>query len=41
MRVQSKRRARKRLAFDVKSFLDTAGVSREIKEFHKAERLFS
>jgi CRP-like cAMP-binding protein len=33
--------AGKQPAFNVKSFLDSAGVSRRIKEFHKAEKLFS
>jgi CRP/FNR family cyclic AMP-dependent transcriptional regulator len=41
MRVRSKRGAGKSLAFNVKSFLDSAGVSRKIKEFHRAEKLFS
>jgi CRP/FNR family transcriptional regulator, cyclic AMP receptor protein len=41
MRVRSKKGAGKKLTFNVKSFLDSAGVSRKINEFHKAEKLFS
>jgi CRP/FNR family transcriptional regulator, cyclic AMP receptor protein len=41
MHVRSTMGAGKQPAFNVKSFLDSAGVSRRIKEFHKAEKLFS
>jgi CRP-like cAMP-binding protein len=41
VRDRSKKGAGKNLAFNVKSFLDSAGVSRKIKEFHKAEKRFS
>ena len=41
MPVRSKKATKEKRAFNVESFLDSAGVSRKIREFHKAEKLFS
>ena len=41
MPVRSKKVTKVTRAFNVKAFLDSAGVSRKIREFHQAEKLFS
>jgi len=41
MPVRSKKATEKTHAFNVQSFLDSAGVSRKIREFRRGEKLFS
>ena len=39
--IKSKRKSTQKLAFDAQVFLDTAGVARKVKEFKKAEVVYS
>jgi CRP/FNR family cyclic AMP-dependent transcriptional regulator len=39
--IKSKRESAQKLAFDAQAFLDSAGVSRKVKEFKKAERVYA
>jgi CRP/FNR family transcriptional regulator, cyclic AMP receptor protein len=39
--TKSKRKSTEKFAFDAQAFLDSAGVSRKVKEFEKAEPIYS
>ena len=39
--IKSKTKPKKKLAFDAQAFLDSAGVARKVKEFTKAELVYS
>jgi CRP/FNR family transcriptional regulator, cyclic AMP receptor protein len=39
--IKSKTKLKKKLAFDAQAFLDSAGVARKVKEFRKAEVVYS
>ena len=39
--IKSKRKSTQKLAFNAQAFLDTAGVARRVKEFKKAEVVYS
>jgi CRP-like cAMP-binding protein len=39
--IKSKAKPKKKLAFDAQAFLDSAGVARKVKEFKKAEVVYS
>jgi CRP-like cAMP-binding protein len=39
--IKSKTKPKKKLAFDAQAFLDSAGVARKVKEFKKAELVYS
>ena len=39
--TKSKRKSTEKLAFDAQAFLDSAGVSRRVKEFKKAEPIYA
>jgi CRP/FNR family transcriptional regulator, cyclic AMP receptor protein len=39
--IKSKTKLKKKFAFDAQGFLDSAGVARKVKEFKKAEVIFS
>jgi CRP/FNR family transcriptional regulator, cyclic AMP receptor protein len=39
--IKSKRESTQKLAFDAQTFLDSAGVSRKIKEFKRAESVYA
>jgi CRP/FNR family transcriptional regulator, cyclic AMP receptor protein len=39
--TKSKRKSTEKLAFDAQTFLDSAGVSRKVKEFKKAEGVYA
>jgi CRP/FNR family cyclic AMP-dependent transcriptional regulator len=39
--TKSKRKSRDKLAFDAQTFLDSAGVSRKVKEFKRAEGIYA
>jgi CRP/FNR family transcriptional regulator, cyclic AMP receptor protein len=39
--IKSKAKHKKKLAFDAQAFLDSAGVARKVKEFKKAEVVYS
>src|ERR1700719_4487299 len=39
--IKSKTKLKKKLAFDAQAFLDSAGVARKVKEFKKAELVYS
>ena len=39
--IKSKTKLKKKFAFDAQAFLDSAGVARKVKEFKKAEVIFS
>jgi CRP-like cAMP-binding protein len=40
-RIKSKRESKEKLAFDAQAFLDSAGVSRKVKEFRTAEGIYA
>jgi CRP-like cAMP-binding protein len=39
--IKSKTKLKKKFAFDAQAFLDSAGVARKVKEFKKAEVVYS
>src|SRR5271170_6337606 len=39
--TKSKRKSTQKLAFNAQAFLDSAGVSRKVKEFKNSERLYA
>jgi CRP/FNR family cyclic AMP-dependent transcriptional regulator len=39
--TKSKRKSTQKLAFDARAFLDSAGVSRKVKEFKRAEAIYA
>jgi len=39
--IKSKTKLKKQLAFKAQAFLDSAGVARKVKEFKKAELIYS